>query len=48
MEATRRPSLAGKDLASALGFRPTYVLTTLSKPIDGHCYKSCTGLLPRG
>jgi hypothetical protein len=48
MEATRRPSLAGKDLAAALGFRPTYVLTTLSKPIDGHCYKSCTGLLPRG
>ena len=48
MEATRRTSLAGKDLASALGFRPMYVLTTLSKPIDGHCYKSCTGLLPRG
>ena len=48
MEATRRPSLAGKDLASALGFRPTYVLTTLSKPIDGHCYKSCTGLLAAG
>ncbi len=48
MEATRRMSLAGKDLASALGFRPTYVLTTLSMPIDGHCYKSCTGLLPRG
>ena len=48
MEATRRTSLAGKDLASALGFRPTYVLTTLSMPIDGHCYKSCTGLLPRG
>jgi hypothetical protein len=48
MEATRRTSLAGKDLASALGFRPTYVPTTLSMPIDGHCYKSCTGLLPRG
>lgn len=48
IEATRRDSLAGKDLASSLGFRPTYVLTTLSKPIDGHCYKSCTGLLPRG
>ncbi len=47
MEATRRTSLAGKDLATALGFRPTYVLTTLSAPIDGHCYKSCTGLLPR-
>ena len=48
IEATRRSSLAGKDLATSLGFRPTYVLTTLSKPIDGHCYKSCTGLLPRG
>jgi hypothetical protein len=48
MEATRRTSLAGKDLATALGFRPTYVLTTLSAPIDGHCYKICTGLLPRG
>ncbi|NNN00333.1 MAG: hypothetical protein HKL86_00705 [Acidimicrobiaceae bacterium] len=48
IEATRRPSLAGKELATALGFRPTYVLTTLSRPIDGHCYKSCTGLLPRG
>ena len=29
MEATRRTSLAGKDLATSLGFRPTYVLTTL-------------------
>jgi hypothetical protein len=48
IEATRRTSLAGKDLATALGFRPTYVLTTLSQPVDGHCYKSCTGLLPRG
>ncbi len=48
MEATRRASLAGKDLATSLGFRPAYVLTTLSRPVDGHCYKSCTGLLPRG
>ena len=48
MEAARQFSLAGKDLATSLGFRPTYVLTTLSKSIDGHCYKSCTGLLPRG
>lgn len=48
MEATRRTSLGGKDLATSLGFRPSYVLTTLSQPIDGHCYKSCTGLLPRG
>ncbi len=48
MEATRRSSLSGKDLAATLGFRPSYVLTTLSQPLDGHCYKSCTGLLPRG
>jgi hypothetical protein len=48
IEATRREALAGKDLATALGFRPAYVLTTLSQPIDGHCYKICTGLLPRG
>jgi hypothetical protein len=48
IEATRRSSLTGKELATALGFRPVYVLTTLSAPIDGHCYKSCTGLLPRG
>jgi hypothetical protein len=48
IEATRRTSLSGKDLATSLGFRPTYILTTLSQPIDGHCYKSCTGLLPRG
>lgn len=48
IETTRRASLSGKDLATALGFRPTYILTTLSQPIDGHCYKSCTGLLPRG
>lgn len=47
IEATRRASLSGKDLATSLGFRPNFVLTTLSAPIDGHCYKSCTGLLPR-
>jgi len=48
IEATRRNTLSGKDLATALGFRPTYVLVTLSDPVDGHTYKSCTGLLPRG
>lgn len=47
IEATRRGSLSGKDLATALGFRPSYVLTTLSSPIDGHTYKSCSGILPR-
>lgn len=45
IEATRRASLSGKELATALGFRPTYLLVTLSPPIDGHCYKSCTGIL---
>ncbi|HQU27398.1 MAG TPA: hypothetical protein PLS29_10265 [Acidimicrobiales bacterium] len=48
IESTRRTTLSGKELATALGFRPTYVLTTLSAPVEGHCYKSCTGLLPRG
>ena len=48
LDAARRGTLAGKDLAVALGFRPTYVLTTLTQPIMGHCYKICTGLLPRG
>ena len=47
LDAARRHTLAGKDLAVALGYRPTYVLTTLSRPIMGHCYKICTGLLPR-
>jgi len=47
LDAARRDTLAGKDLAVALGFRPNYVLTTLSRPIMGHCYKICTGLLPR-
>jgi hypothetical protein len=47
LDAARRDTLSGKDLAVALGFRPNYVLTTLSRPIMGHCYKICTGLLPR-
>ncbi len=47
IDAARRMSLAGKELAIALGFKPTYVLASLSQPIDGHCYKICTGILPR-
>ena len=47
IDATRRMSLAGKDLAIALGFKPAYVLASLSQPVDGHCYKTCTGLIPR-
>jgi hypothetical protein len=47
LDAARRESLTGKDLTTALGFRPTYVLATLSEPQDGHCYKICTSLLAR-
>lgn len=48
LDAARRERLSGKDLATALGFRPQYLLTSLSKPRDGHCYKTCTAILPRG
>lgn len=47
IDAARRTSLSGKELALALGFKPAYVLASLSQPLDGHCYKICTGLLPR-
>jgi hypothetical protein len=48
LEAARRERLSGKDLANALGFRPQYLLTALSRPRDGHCYKICAAILPRG
>jgi hypothetical protein len=48
LEAARRDRLAGKDLANALGFRPQYLLAVLSRPREGHCYKICTAILPRG
>jgi hypothetical protein len=47
LDAARRERLAGKELATALGFRPWYLLTGLSKPRDGHCYKVVSALLPR-
>ena len=47
LDAARRERLAGKELATALGFRPWYLLTTLSKPRDGHCYKMVSALLPK-
>ena len=46
--AARRERLAGKEMATALGFKPHYLLTALSKPYDGHCYKTCVAILPRG
>jgi len=48
LDAARRERLSGADLSSALGFRPHYLLATLSAPRDGHCYKVCNALLPRG
>ncbi|HVC70800.1 MAG TPA: hypothetical protein VNC61_11160 [Acidimicrobiales bacterium] len=45
--ASRRDRLSGKDLATALGFRPHYVLVAVSRPRDGHCYKTVVSILPR-
>ena len=45
--ASQRDRLAGKDLAGALGFRPSFLVVTLSRPRDGHCYKVVAALLPR-
>ena len=44
----RRDRLQGKDLASALGFKPHYLVAAVSTPRDGHCYKVCAAVLPRG
>jgi hypothetical protein len=48
LDAARRERLSGKELAVALGYKPRYLLTALSQPVDGHCYKLCVGILPKG
>ena len=48
LDAARRDRLQGKDLASALGFKPHYLVASVSRPRDGHCYKTIRGLVPRG
>jgi hypothetical protein len=48
LDAARRERLSGKDLSTALGFAPQYLLASVSRPRDGHCYKVCTAVLPRG
>jgi hypothetical protein len=48
LDAARRERLSGKSLATALGFNPQYLLVTVSQPRDGHCYKVCAAVLPRG
>ncbi|MGH8995160.1 MAG: hypothetical protein ACRDYB_03865 [Acidimicrobiales bacterium] len=46
LDAARRDRLSGKALATALGFRPHYLLVSLTQPRDSHCYKVCTAVLP--
>jgi hypothetical protein len=48
LDAARRERLSGKSLSTALGFNPQYLLVTVSPPRDGHCYKVCAAVLPRG
>ncbi|MBV8463045.1 MAG: hypothetical protein JO368_07115 [Acidimicrobiales bacterium] len=48
LDIARRDRLSGKDLATALGFRPHYLLAVISAPRQGHCYKTVRALLPRG
>ncbi len=47
LDVARRDRLQGKDLASALGFKPHYVVAVVTTPRDGHCYKTVRALLPR-
>ncbi|HEX3566981.1 MAG TPA: hypothetical protein VHU17_16550 [Acidimicrobiales bacterium] len=48
LDAARRDRLQGKDLAAALGFKPHYLVASVSRPRDGHCYKTIRALVPRG
>jgi hypothetical protein len=45
--ASRQDRLSGRDLARAFGFRPHFLVVTLSRPRDGHCYKIVSAILPR-
>lgn len=47
LQRARRDRLSGKDLAGALGYRPYFLVVTLSRPRDGHCYKIVAAMLPR-
>jgi hypothetical protein len=48
LDVARRDRLQGKDLSAVLGFKPHYLVTAISIPRDGHCYKTVRALLPRG
>jgi hypothetical protein len=45
--ASRRDRLSSKELQTALGFRPHFVVVAVSRPRDGHCYKTVVAILPR-
>ena len=45
--ASGRLRLSGKALDGALGFRPQYLVVALSRPRQGHCYKTVAAFLPR-
>ena len=47
LDDARRDRLSGKDLETALGFRPHFLVVALSRPRDGHCYKTVAALLPQ-
>jgi hypothetical protein len=47
LDVARRDRLQGKDLAAALGFKPHYLVASITTPRDGHCYKTVRALLPR-
>jgi hypothetical protein len=47
LDVARRDRLHGKDLSTALGFKPHYLVASISTPRDGHCYKTVRALLPR-
>ncbi len=45
--ASGQDRLSGRALSTSLGFRPHYLLVAVSRPRQGHCYKTVTALLPR-
>lgn len=47
LDVARRDRLHGKDLSSVLGFKPHYLVASISTPRDGHCYKTVRAILPR-
>lgn len=47
LDIARRDRLQGKDLSSALGFKPHYLVAAVTTPREGHCYKTVRALLPR-